>query len=178
MEFRCIACTIGMLFRGELASPRRQVDWRLTFADGTTSRIYRETTVRRRSARLPVLIVVRFKLRLVGHSRVGHLLFRVESWLNTVLFAAHRGFQTKLWLTDPTTSYYRGIYEWDGADAAVAYAETLRVVLEPWVQAGTFAYRLVPGEGRDSFLSGSSGIAPEGDGWWLPVGIEEPSSIG
>ena len=81
-----------------------------------------------------VMLAVRFRLRFIGSSRLGHALFRFESLFNTLLFAAHRGFHSKLWLTDPTTDYYRGIYEWEDEESAIEYAETLRIVLAPWVE--------------------------------------------
>ena len=104
-----------------------------------------------------------------------HWLFRLESLLNTVLFAAHRGFQTKLWLTDRDTGYYRGIYEWEGADAAVEYAETLRVVLKPWVQDGSFAYRVIEGQSRDDYLDGAMiATAPANREWLVAARIKCP----
>jgi hypothetical protein len=117
------------------------------------------------------MLTVRFRLRLIGSSTVGHALFRFESLFNTLLFAAHRGFHTKLWLTDRATDYYRGIYEWQDAESAAAYAEILRVVLFPWVQTGSFAYRVTDGMQRPEFLEGQfvpdPSLIPE-DLWWLP----------
>ena len=118
------------------------------------------------------MLAVRFRLRFIGSSRVGHALFRFESLFNTLLFAAHRGFHTKLWLTDRDTGFYRGIYEWEDEDSAIKYAETLRVVLAPWAQEGTFAYRVIQGARRPDYLKGripaSVDISRE-DEWWMPV---------
>lgn len=171
-ETRCVARTLALLARNEIALPTENRGRRVLFADGSRSDVYRETTMRRRTYEGLVLIVVRFRLRLIGSSRLAHWLFRLESLVNTLLFAAHRGFQTKLWLTDRQTGYYRGIYEWEGPDAAVEYAETLRVVLRPWVQHGSFAYRIIEGRSRVEFLAGvEPKEAPVPDeAWWLPVG--------
>jgi hypothetical protein len=124
-----------------------------------------------------VLLVVRFRLRFIGSSRLAHWLFSVESLLNTLLFAAHAGFQTKLWLTDRRTWFYRGIYEWVGAEAAIEYAETLRVVLRPWVQPGSFAYRVIENRSREDFLGGEdTQDTPEREhAWWSPV---RPEGVG
>jgi hypothetical protein len=152
IEAGCVARTISLLIRNRITQPRENVGRRFVFGGGTSSRIYRETALRDRSYDDLVLIVVRFRLRWIGVNPVWHALFRFESLFNTLLFAAHRGFQTKLWLTDRETGYYRGVYEWRGRDAAREYAETLRVVLRPWVEEGSFAYEVIEGLARSEYL--------------------------
>jgi hypothetical protein len=170
-ELVCAVRTLAMLVRNELAMPRTNVGRSVRFSDGSQGVIYRETVMRRRPKVEPVLVAVRFRLRFLGLSRLGHWLFRAESLLNTLLFAAHAGFETKLWLTDLDTGYYRGIYEWDGHDAAVEYAETLRVVLMPWVEEGSFAYQVIENQPRDRYLEGVLDHVPgrPEDRWWSPA---------
>lgn len=179
IEFRCILYTLIMLAGGNIAMPRFEVGRTITFADGSTSRIYRETTSMREQPSDPVLLVVRFRLRLIGTNSLAHALFRFESLFNTVLFAAHRGFTTKLWLTDTDTGFYRGIYEWSGSDAAFDYAEVLKVVLAPWVEKGSFGYRVLEGPDRNSFLMGRLGVEEDerANLWWLPVRSGHGSSM-
>jgi len=172
IEFRCMLQTLFLLIRGRIGLPKKQLGRRVSFLDGSTSRIYRETSLDREASSDMVVLVVRFRLRLLGTSRVGHALFRLESLVNTVLFAAHRGFRTKLWLTDLTTGFYRGIYEWAGQADAIRYAEILRVVLRPWVERRSFGYRIIQAENRESFLRGE--VQPEealsaDSAWWLPA---------
>jgi hypothetical protein len=173
-ETRCVARTLVLLARNEIAMPVDNVGRLVAFADGTRSQVYRETAMRRRRYQDLVLLVVRFRLRLIGSSRIAHWLFRLESVLNTLLFAAHLGFQTKLWLTDRRTWFYRGIYEWEGKEAALQYAETLRVVLRPWVQPGSFAYQVVEDRSREEYLEGGAAESTPGpeSAWWSPVGPE------
>jgi len=117
-----------------------------------------------------VMLAVRFRLRFIGSSRLGHALFRFESLFNTLLFAAHRGFHSKLWLTDLATDYYRGIYEWENEKSAIEYAETLRIVLAPWAQTGSFAYQIMSGVSRPDFLEGRLPYpVHEDDRWCSPV---------
>jgi len=178
-ELRCVVGTLVLLLRRALALPRRRVGSVVPFADDTRSRVYRETVMRRRVYDDLVLITVRFRLRFIGRSRLGHWLFRRESILNTLLFAAHAGFQTKLWLTDAETGFYRGIYEWKGRDAAEEYAEMLRVVLRPWVVTGSFAYRIIEGWSRDAYLEGDFGHESSTysvEGWWLPSSARQVRS--
>lgn len=170
-ELRCVLSTLSLLVRGHICMPRDMVGREIAFADGTRSEIYRETAMRHLGAPPRVMLAVRFRLRLVGSSRVGHALFRFESLFNTLLFAAHPGFHSKLWLTDPVTNYYRGIYEWRDPEYAAAYAEILRVVLSPWIQTSSFAYRVIDRISRSEFLEGQ--VVPDSsetlkDLWWLP----------
>lgn len=168
-ETRCLLATLVLMGRRQVRMPRTLVGRRVTFSDGTTSIVYRETAMRSQSTNSPVILTVRFRLRFIARSRFWHALFRFESLFNTLLFAGHRGFVTKLWMTDVDTGFYRGIYEWDGSEAATGYAETLRVVLEPWVEAGSFGYQIVRVSDRIRFLDGDC-PNPENEGtWWLPV---------
>ena len=170
IETRCAVSTLGLIIRRRLGQPNGLVNSHIEFADGSVSRIYRETSMRGLETTPQLLLAVRFRLRFIGSSRLGHALFRFESLFNTLLFAAHRGFHSKLWLTDPTTDYYRGIYEWENEESAVEYAETLRIVLAPWVQAGSFAYRIMSGVGRPDFLEGRLPYSIHvDDRWWLPA---------
>ena len=103
----------------------------------------------------PAVLVVRFRLRLLGHRRWAHAAFRFESLSNTPLVAGHDGFCSKLWMTDEETGVSRGIYQWDGAESATTSVETVRVVLAPWVVPGSFDYRVVADADRARFLEGS-----------------------
>jgi len=170
IEIRCAISTLGLIARCKLAQPTDLVGSHIEFADGSVSRIYRETSMRDLPTRPQVMLAVRFRLRFIGSSRLLHALFRVESLFNTLLFAAHRGFLSKLWLTDPAMDCYRGIYEWENNESALEYAETLQIVLTPWVERGSFAYRIMNGVSRPDFLEGRLADAVhEGDRWWLPA---------
>jgi hypothetical protein len=171
IETRCAISTLALLIRRRLGQPNDLVDTTIEFADESVSRIYRETSMRGLETTPQVMLAVRFRLRFIGSSRLGHALFRLESLFNTLLFAAHGGFHSKLWLTDRATAYYRGIYEWEDSESALEYAETLRIVLAPWVETGSFAYQIVKGVGRLDFLEGHLPVeysVHENDRWWLP----------
>jgi len=169
IEIRCAISTLGLIARRKLAQPK-DLESQIEFADGSISRVYRETTVRDLETTPQVMLGVRFRLRFIGSSRLGHALFRFESLFNTLLFAAHRGFHSKLWLTDPATGYYRGIYEWEDEESAIEYVETLRIVLAPWVEPRSFAYRIMIGLSRRDFLEGRAPYpVDEFDRWCSPV---------
>ena len=102
-----------------------------------------------------------------------HVLFRIESILNTPLFVGFPGFVSKLWLANDERDVYRGIYLWDGADRAESYARSLWRVLALVSAAGSIAYRVVPGVGPDEVLAKPDLLAERGDeesrAWWRVV---------
>lgn len=166
--------TAALLKRGQLRLPSRFVGRQLSFADGTTSRIFRETVLQDARVDRPTLLVVCFRLRLLRKSRIMHTLFRLESIANTPLFAGFDGFRSKLWATDLRTGVYRGVYEWDGADGAEAYVKTLGRLLRPICVPGSVWYHIEPRIRRDEFLRDPAivdagpaiGDATAEDQWW------------
>jgi hypothetical protein len=162
---RCVVTTAGLLARRRIHLPRTHVDEWLLFADGTSARVYRETVVDRPPAAEPTVLVVAFRLR--GIRGVGHILFRLESMLNTPLFVGFDGFVSKLWLAHDDRGTYRGLYEWDGARLAEAYARTLWRVLALVSVPGSIRYHVIPGMHRDELLQDPASVGAEGrDDWW------------
>lgn len=172
--------TATLLVQREIRSPRRHLDRHIAFADGTTSRVYRVTTRDGAPMRRPTLLVVQFRLRWAGRSRLLHALFRVESVLHTPLFAGFPGFRSKLWLTDEDTGVYRGVYEWDGADQALDYATTLSELLRVVSVPETVRFHVEPGLRPDDVLD-DPGLLPENaenaetaERWWRISGMSTP----
>ena len=161
-----------MLATGAVSWPRADVGRRLTFADGTSGRVYRETVAGRPAAD-PCLLVVSFRLRLVRGR--GHALFRVESWLNTPLFVGFPGFVRKLWLAHDDRDRYRGVYDWDGAERAEHYARSLWRVLALVSEPGSIHFRVVPGLRLADVLADPARLEDRpGDAsvdWWRMVGV-------
>lgn len=168
---RCFLRSLRMLIKGEVHFPQEHVGRRLHFADGTTGQVYRETVTARDAAE-PCFLAVSFRLRLVRGP--GHALFRAESLLNTPLFVGFPGFVSKLWLADDGAGRYRGLYEWDGAEQAEAYARALWRVLELVSVPGSIDYEVVPGLRRDDVLANPALLAREEPTrgrppWWRVV---------
>lgn len=167
---RCVTRTIAMLTRRELRLPRENVGRRISFADGTTGRVYRETRVDRPPSD-PCVLIVSFRLRAVRGW--GHRAFEIESILNTLLFAGFPGLVSKLWMAHDEHGTYRGLYEWDGPQAAEDYARALWRVLELVSEKGSIDFRVLPGLRRDellvdpSRLDGQLGAEPHA--WWRVV---------
>jgi hypothetical protein len=93
------------------------------------------------------------------------------------LFAGFPGFRSKLWADDVTTGVYRGIHEWDGAEAARAYATRMVGLLAPFSNADTARFHVVGGLRRDTFLRDPQAAPSDGaDGWWRTEQPVETSS--
>jgi hypothetical protein len=162
--------TARLLWARRLRLPRHTVGRHIFFADGSASRVYRETT-RLEPICHPAALVVAFRLRLVGRMRLLQAVFRAESILNTPLFAGFPGFRTKLWLTDERTGVYRGVYDWEGAGEARHCATTLARLLRLVCVPGTVVAHVEDGMRRDELLEGVGPVeAPTSgstDRWWV-----------
>jgi hypothetical protein len=161
-----------LLATRQLRFPRRHVGLLVRFADGTGGRVYRETVRSGCGTGEPSLLVVQFRLRLLGDHPALHALFRAESWANTPLFTGFAGFRSKLWLAGDGTPTYRGLYDWDGPGRAEAYATDLASLLRPLCRPGTVRYHVVAGVGRDDAVYHPEllgrGPIPDVDRWWRP----------
>jgi hypothetical protein len=169
----CVVNTARLLRRHRVHLPAGRVGRRLRFADGTSARVYRETVVAPGAAQDPCALVVEFRLRAVRGR--WHALFRWESLLNTPLFVGFPGFVSKLWVAHDEHGFYRGVYQWDGAAAAQAYAQALWRVLALVSEPASIRYRVLPGMRRDDLVAGAQLADAPADGepaaWWRPVGV-------
>lgn len=171
-ELRCFQEFTRLLAHRRIHTPREHLGMRLRFANGTTGRVYRETTVDRDPPADPCVLVVEFRLRRI-RGNLGHALFRAESLLNTPLFVGYPGYVSKLWIAHDEKGVYRGVYEWDGSERAEYYARCLWRVLEPVSEPGSIHYRVLPSLRRDDVIADPGLldlIAPEDRGsWWRLV---------
>lgn len=173
----CALHTGRLLTGGVLRQPTTHLGRRLEFADGTMADIYRETRVVGREPSEPTVLVVAFTLRVV-RSPWAHAAFRIESLLNTVLFAGFPGFESKLWLRHDERGRYRGLYQWDGPEQAEFYVAALRHVLGPVSKPGSVDHKILPGHRRDDVLrrpdelvGNPSASSPD---WWRVVDVRPP----
>ena len=163
---RGVGTSCIMLAPRRVHLPKDHVGRVLRFADGSTSRVYRETAVDRQPSE-PCVLVVAFTLRLVRGR--AHRLFEAESILNTPLFVGFPGFVSKLWCAHDTFGAYRGLYEWDGAEQARKYAAALWRILELVSVPGSISYKVLPGLRRDEVLADPARMlaASSSDhAWW------------
>ena len=148
---RCAVMTFWLLAHRRIHLPKRCVGLRLHFADGSASKVYRETVVDRTATTDPAVLLVGFRLRAV-RGQLAHAMFRFESLFNTPLFVGFPGFVSKLWVAHDSNDIYRGAYEWDGATLAEDYVRTLWRVLALVCVPGSIHYEIVPGLTRGELL--------------------------
>jgi hypothetical protein len=166
----CFANTVRLLRQRRMHLPRDRAGMRLRFADGTSGRVYRETVVDRGPTLDPCVLIVEFRLRAVRGR--GHAAFRLESMLNTPLFAGFPGFVSKLWLAHDERGRYRGVYEWDGPRRAENYARALWRVLALVSVPGSVHYVVLPGLRRDvllerpDLLASTAADTADAAAWW------------
>ena len=175
---RCVRTWGGLVARRRLTSPKENLGAWLTFADGSSSFVFRETAVTQATTSDPTLLVIQFRLPALGSNQLLHAAFRRECVLHTPLFAGFPGFRSKLWMDDVETGVYRGVYEWQGADLARHYAARMVALLAPFSNAGTACHQVVEGIRRDDFLLHPA-LAPDdvgGDWWRLAEPITRSSS--
>ncbi|MDY6810452.1 MAG: hypothetical protein SW127_15780, partial [Actinomycetota bacterium] len=98
----------------------------------------------------------------------AHRLFRVESLLNTPLFVGFPGFVSKLWMAADEAGRYRGVYEWDDADLAIAYVRALWWPLALVSERSSIRCHVVPDAHRDEVIA-TMEPDPEDTCWWRPT---------
>ncbi len=163
----CAREWMRMSSQHRLARPSDHLGMTLSFRDGTTSRVFRETVAVGAATADPTVLVIAFRLAFLDDVEALHTGFRHECLIHTPLFAGFPGFRTKLWLEDDDTRIYRGVYQWDGAADAAAYAGRMVGLLTPFSSRQTARYRVVPGLTRADYLRDpdlTSGA--ESDAWW------------
>jgi hypothetical protein len=130
----CAVRTVWLLARGALHIDH-SLDGRLAqLPDGRSFEIFRRTTssASDHDTGEPVVLSVWFHLRFVpAWARRRRALFERESILNTLLFAGFAGYESKLWMVDPDTNEFAGLYQWRGREAAERYARYIASVLRP-----------------------------------------------
>jgi len=171
-EARCVVRTARLLAGRRVRQPSEHVGDVLHFADGSSARVYRETVLDHGPLTAPAALVVEFRLRWIRGR--GHTWFRAESLLNTPLFVGFDGFVSKLWLAHDQNGAYRGVYQWDGAASAHAYARALWWILALVSERGSIRYVVVPDCTRDELVASE---APIDGSWWRVTKVPGSSPV-
>jgi hypothetical protein len=164
--------TAELIATRQLHEPRTNVGRRVRWADGATATVYHETVADVTPTDTPTTLVVSFRLRGVPSDRL-HRLFRLESELNTILFAGFPGFVSKLWFANDERGVYRGLYDWRDPTSAEAYVRALWWALIVVSERSSIHYAVLPGIRRDDLLKGPHLVddiaVDDAAAWWRPV---------
>jgi hypothetical protein len=142
----------GMARAGTLHRVGNRLGERYRIDQGGTYEIFRETVGTDDVTDPPGVLVVGFRLRLISSNPVAHWLFQRLCILTTPFWSGFRGFRVKLWMVEPETKDYLGIYQWAGEENARAYVEALVRVLRPLSAKGSVWYKQYPNEDFETFL--------------------------
>lgn len=143
---------LGLLSQDRLHLRRGRLGHRYAIQDGRIYKVFRETVCCEAATPSPTVLVVGFKLRLLGDKGFGHWLFQRVCILTTPFWSGFKGFRAKLWMVSPTSGHYLGVYDWDGQAKALEYARVLERILKPLSRAGSVWYALNPGLRLDAYL--------------------------
>jgi hypothetical protein len=114
--------------RGRLRLATGRLGCSYCLCDGRSYRVFRET-VRPLPDEQRTVIEVGFRLKLIRSARVPHWIFRRLCILTTPFWSGLAGFGTKLWMVDPDSGSYAGIYQWGATSEARSYLDVLLPVL-------------------------------------------------
>jgi hypothetical protein len=144
---------LSLVRGGAIARPRTRLGHRYQSERGGVYTVFRETNGNDRSAGEATVLVVGFRLKVIGSHSVAHRVFQRVCLLTTPFWSGFRGFRVKLWMVDEETKNYLGIYQWAGANNARAYADTLCRVLRVLSTRDSVWYDLLPNQPLDAYLS-------------------------
>lgn len=114
--------------------------------------IFRETTCDSNPKDPLAVLIVGFRLRLIRSIPFFHWLFQRLCILTTPFWSGFSGFKVKLWLVDPKSKNYLGIYQWSGANNAQLYVNALIPVLNSVSEKGSVWFKLYPNLQIESYL--------------------------
>lgn len=141
----------GLAVRHALRLSTERLGRSYRLCDGRSYRVFRET-VRPLPDQQRAVIEVGFTLKLIGSARAPHWLFQRLCILTTPFWSGFDRFGTKLWMVEPQTRGYAGIYEWGGDLAAQAYLDVLLPVLRMMSVPGSVFCQLHPDTELAGFL--------------------------
>ena len=136
-----------------------RVGSRVPLPDGRVYAVFRESTCDQPTSGTPVMLAVWFHLRGVPPgARVRRWLFERLCIVNTLLFAGFDGYLVKLWMVNPATSDYAGLYSWASPSEAETYGRYITAILHPLSQQDSVGFRVFPEWTLEEYLIRSSEV--------------------
>jgi hypothetical protein len=141
---RCARRVVQLGWRRRLHIDRGWLTSSAELPDGRRFRVFRQTSCDGDEPGGDVMIAVWFHLRwMPPGATIRRWLFERESILNTILYAGAPGYRTKLWLVDPDTCDYAGLYGWKGREAAERYGRYICRILRPLSVPSSVGFEVV-----------------------------------
>jgi hypothetical protein len=140
----CAKRTFELLFHKKLHLRRERIGAVATLPDGRAFTVFRES-IRDDAGPSRTTLAVWFHLRgIPAGSRVRRFLFERLCLANTLLFAGFDGYRVKLWMVDPKTADYAGLYQWRSDEEAEDYGRYIVGILSPLSTRGSVGYQVLP----------------------------------
>jgi hypothetical protein len=98
------------------------------------------------------VLVVGFRLKLVRSNRLLNWIFQRICILTTPFWSGMEGFEVKLWMVDPITKDYLGIYDWRGKQQAINYVNYLLPILRFFSVGGSVWFKHIEDQDLDEYL--------------------------
>lgn len=124
----------------------------------------------------PVVMIVGFRLKHLGYNSLLHSVFQHICVITTPFWSGLPGFHIKLWMVDPETKNYAGIYEWMGKEKAGEYISALIPVLNFFSVQGSVWHSFHNGQQMEALLNDASTIGSLNDTTAAEV-PKEPEAI-
>ena len=144
---------VDLVRAGAISRPRIRLGKRYRTDRGGVYAVFRETIGDDGAAGSPAVLVVGFRLKMIGSIPLAHWLFQRVCLLTTPFWSGFRGFRVKLWMVDRESKNYLGIYQWAGEVNARTYAEALCRVLRALSTRDSVWYDLEPEQALDPYLA-------------------------
>ncbi len=151
---------LTLVRHGSLRRPPERLGQATRVDDGRSYQVFRETVSDAAPDASPTVLVVGFQLKVIRSLRLPHWTFQRCCLLTTPFWSGLPGFSVKLWMVDPDTKRYLGIYDWRGAGDAQRYVDALIRVLRPLSTSGSVWYRLLPNTELDPYLAAHAANRP------------------
>jgi hypothetical protein len=150
----CAARTVRLWIGGQLHVRSSRVGAHVCLPDGRRFEVFRESTRDGVAGPRPVTLTVWFHLWAIpAGARIHQFLFERLCVANTLLFAGFDGYLVKLWMVDPQTADYAGLYSWSSAEEAETYGRYITAMLRPLSSRGSVGYRVLPDVALEDYLS-------------------------
>jgi len=140
----------GLAAHGSLRLRRDRLG-QLYKTEGGNYQIFRDTNCTI-AAGETVILVIGFRLKLIGSSRLLHWLFQRVCILTTPFWSGLSGFRTKLWMVEPRTKNYMGVYDWRGKIEAQNYINYLLPILRFFSVKGSVWVQQIYSKSFEEFL--------------------------
>jgi hypothetical protein len=153
----CVARSLRLLVQGRLHTPNHRVGEFVRLPDGRRFVVFRESTRDGAVGDETVTLAVWFHLwSIPAGADARRSLFERLCIVNTLLYAGFDGYLVKLWMVDPETADYAGLYSWRSAEEADTYGRYITALLGPLSSTGSVGYQVLRGVTLEEYLMRTS----------------------